>query len=239
MENYRLELEQTIIGSCIQENAYDRIAGIITYKNFMSSQTYDHQIIFKAIEEMYPHNQIDILTVTHKLNKPFFASYLVQCMGKVVSTLHLTEHAFILLQLNMRDVLIHLLNTQSQNEFSTVTKAAINEIIDECLDGSNDILTIYEKTPGYLKSIGAEETLILEVEKLEIHFITKLKAIKNKAHVDSLFQNLENLQKNSLDVKSRLCLAHLSKLYKDILVIGTVSDSTVEKLLGLRLTFSP
>jgi replicative DNA helicase len=235
MDNYRLELEQTIIGACLLEDAYQHVAGIITYKNFKAGGTQDHQAIFKAFEEMYPLEPIDPLTVTHKLRKPFYASYLVQCTSKVVSSLHLTGHAFILIQLSMRDVLIHLLNTQSQKEFSTVTKAAINEIIDECLDGSNDILTIYEKTPEYLKSIGSEENLIHQLENLGAQFISKLKSIKNKAHVDSLFNNLKNLQKNSIDVTSRLCLAHLSKLYKDILIAGTVSDSTAAKVLELHI----
>lgn len=144
-DEYRVQLEQTIIGACLLENGYDRIAGVLSPKTFTSSIQYNHQVIYKAIEALYPDRPVDPLTVTHELNQPSYASYLAHCSSLVSSSANLRYHAFILLQLSMRDALIQTLSKASEKELSLTTKAALQEIIDECLDSDNDILELYEK----------------------------------------------------------------------------------------------
>jgi len=227
-EDYRLQLEQTIIGTCLLENGYDRIAGVVSHKNFNVKSPFDHQAIFQAIEVMYPDRPIDLLTVTHELNQPFYAGYLAHCSNLVSSSANLRYHGFILLQLSMRDALIRALSYASERELGLTTKAALQDIIDECLDSDNDILEIYEKSPSYLQSIGVEDNLLAEINKLKEGLQTKVDLIKKQAQVDCLIQRLERLQQNGSDIKSRLCLAKLTEMIKAIIVKGTVSDETLE-----------
>lgn len=233
MNQYRQHLEQIIIGSCLLENGYDRIAGVLNFKNFTPSNSYDHQVIFKAIEALYPCSPIDLLTVTHKINNQDYAYYLAECSSKVSSAAHLRYHAFILLQLSMRDVLIERLNKANGNEFSLSTKVAINEIIDECLDYSRDILDIYEKAPIHLANIGAEESLVKEITNLKIGLSEKVIKIKKQAHIDSLFANMQRIPEIILDSKAQLCQDHLVNLIKGILVTGRVDDQAAEKILSI------
>ncbi len=233
MNQFRQDLEQTIIGACLLENGYARVAGVLTSKNFTASNQFDHQAIFKAIETLYPCSPIDLLTVNNKVDKPNYGWYLAGCSSMVSSAANLRYHAFMLLQLSMRDVLIERLNMASSKELSLLTKSAINEIIDECLDHSTDILAIYEKAPIHLTNIGAEESLIKEITILNNTLLRKTFKIKNQAHIDCLFENMQRIPEVTLDSTSKLCLAHLIDLTKGILITGRVNDKTAEKILSI------
>ena len=233
MTQFKQDLEQIIIGACLLENGYQRVAGVLTSKNFTASHPFDHQAIFRAIETLYPCDPINLLTVRHKINKPGYAYYLAECSSKVCSAANLRHDAFILLQLSMRDVLIERLNNANRGELSLSTKVAINEIIDECLDHSNDIHKIYERSPIHLAHIGAEESLVKEITDLNSGLLQKVVKIKNQAHIDCLFDNLQRIPEVALDSTSKLCLTHLVDVIKGILVTGRVDDKTAEKILSI------
>lgn len=233
MNQFRQDLEQIIIGSCLLENGYARVAGVLTSKNFTASDQFDHQAIFKAIETLYPCNPIDLLTVNHKVNKPDYGWYLAGCSSRVSSAANLRYHAFILLQLSMRDVLIERLNMASSKELSLLTKSAINEIIDECLDHSTDILAIYEKAPIHLTNIGAEESLIKEITSLNNTLLRKVFKIKNQANINCIFENMLRISEVTFDSTSKLCLAHLVDVMKGVIVTGKVDDKTAKKILSI------
>ena len=233
MNEDRQDLEQIIIGSCLLENGYARVAGVLTSKNFTASNTYNNQAIFKAIEALYPNSPIDIITVNNKVNKPYYAHYLASCSSRVSSIANIRYHAFLLLQLSMRDVLIEKLNTTNGKEFSISTKATINEIIDECLDHSNDILDIYDKVPIHLKNLNTEESLIKEFTNLKNDLYEKAIRIKKQAHIDCLFNNLQILSEVTLDSKSKLCMTHLINVIKGILVTEGIDNKTAKKILDI------
>lgn len=236
MATNRKELEQAILGACLLENGYDKVAGVLSHKNFTAGATNNHQVIFKALEDMYPGQAIDLRTVARKLDQPFISSYLAFCSSQVSSAANLRAHAFVLLQICLEDALIELLAKASQKSSSTVTRAGIQEIIEECRHSSSDILSIYEKVPGYLDSLGAEAWLIDEIQKLcSSSFNEKMHKIRQRAHIDALFQNLENLRKGTMDNKSRLCLGHLAQLYKDVLAMERITPEAMERILLLRL----
>ena len=232
MNQFRQDLEQTIIGACLLENGYARVAGVLTSKNFTASDQFDHQAIFKAIETLYPCNPIDLLTVNHKVNKPNYGWYLAGCSSRVSSAANLRYHAFILLQLSMRDVLIDRLNMASSKELSILTKAAINRIIDKC-HSADDILQTYEEAPILLTNIGAEESLIKEITGLHNALFRKVFKIKKQAEIDCLFDHLQRISELTFDSTSKLCMAHLVDVMKGVIVTGRVDNKTVEKILSI------
>lgn len=234
MDLNRIELEQTILGACILEDAYYQVAEVLSPQNFSSNEPYNHRLIFRTIESMYPTRPVDLVSLFHEINIPHYAAYLATCTNQVSSAANLKYHAFILLELSMGDAMISCLSRATDKEVSVTTKAAIHEIIDECLDRSNDILGIYDKAEEYLKSVGAEESVLCDIGNLSIHYQGKIDKIKNRAHVDCLFRNLENLNKATLDTRSRLCLAHLSEIYKAILIGGQASETLLEQIIALK-----
>lgn len=84
------------------------------------------------------------------------------------------------------------------------------------------------KKPSYLQSIGIEDSLLNELNKLKEGLQSKVDLIKSQAHIDCLIQRLERLQENGSDIKSRICLAKLTEMIKAIVIKGNVSDETLE-----------
>lgn len=228
-------MEQTIIGTCLLENGYGRIAGVLTARNFSQAKDYDHRLIFNAIEHLYPQRPVDLLTVVHEVKRSGYAGYLAECAAKVCSTDNIRYHAFILLQLSMRDALIEALDKARGTHLSNTTHAAIQEIIDECLDTSNDILDIYPKAVSYLEKLGVENMVLADVRKLQDGIEQKANVIKAQAHIDCLIHNLNVLSKSGSDVTTRLVLNRLTELTKGVLVKGKVSLDVLESLNRIEL----
>lgn len=235
MDNFRLDLEQTIIGACLLENGYSRIASVLTYRNFTTTEYYDHRLIFEAIERLYPARPIDLITVVHEVNRNGYAYYLAGCAAKVCSSDNLQYHALILLQLGMRDTLIQLLDKARGSHVSNTTHAAIQEIIDECLDTGNDIVQIYHLALIHLEAIGAESFIVDEVRSLHHKIDKKVNYIKSQVHVDSLIKNLLDISKTGSDTNTRLAICSLADNIKALLVKGVQDSATLEKLLSIRV----
>jgi len=230
MDNFRLNLEQTIIGACLLENGYSRVAGVLIARNFSQSDPYNHGLVFEAIQRLYPTRPVDLITVTHEIGKIGYASYLAECAAKVCSSDNLRYHAFILLQLSMSDALVRALDDARGRHISITTHAAVQEIIDQCLDCSNDILEIYQNALSYLERIGAEEYVIDEIRKIQDGFEKKINSIKAQVHVEVLITNLNQLSNVVSDVITRLALNRLIELTKATLTKGKVSHDTLDAL---------
>lgn len=231
----RQDFEQAIIGACLQENGYCVVAGVLTSRNFTTTTPFNHRLIFKAIQDLYPCRPIDLFTVAHEIAKPDYAWYLASCSARVVSAANLRHHAFILLQMSMRDSLIEFLNNAPDRfNLSTTTRSAINDIIDECLDSSNDILEVYAKAPVYLQGIGADESLIKATNDLCSGVQKKAQVIKSYSHLDSLMRNLDLICKNGYDAKSKFFINQLTELTKLIVAGQAIPDDALEMLGKLQ-----
>ncbi|MBX2893965.1 MAG: hypothetical protein KF763_00880 [Cyclobacteriaceae bacterium] len=235
MDSFRLNLEQTIIGACLLENGYSRVAGILSARNFSRTEYYDHQLIFEAIERLYPLRPVDLITVTHEVNTRGYAYYLADCVAKVCSSDNLRSHALILVQLSMRDALIRTLDKARSKHVSNITHSAIQEIIDKCLDTGNDILEVYPNALKYLQSIAAEDFILADVRRLNESIDRKCAAIRAQAHIDCLINNLNQLSNSGSNTTKRLTLARLIELTKGVLVKGEVKPEVLESLNKIEL----
>ncbi|MEQ1586551.1 MAG: DnaB-like helicase N-terminal domain-containing protein [Cyclobacteriaceae bacterium] len=235
MTSIRQDLEQTIIGTCLLENGYSRIAGVITSRNFTQSKPISHRVIFGAIERLYPTRPVDLITIAHEINKPGYGTYLAECVAKVCSSDNLRYHAFILLQMNMRDALIRTLDKARSAHISTTTHSAIQDIVDECLDTSNDILEIFPKALTYLEATGVEESILVEVRTLLHGIEQKAITIRDQAHIECLVNNLNQLSNIGTDITSRLALSRLVELTKGVLIKGNVSPAVLDALNRVEL----
>jgi hypothetical protein len=157
-----------------------------------------------------------------------YAYTLALYTSKVCSTASLKYNSFLLLQMNLQDQFISYLINLQDEATSTVTKAALNELIDEALDG--DILEIIENSANYLTQLN-----IPEAEKLKIFIRNvdqRIIQIKEQSKIETLFSNLQSLVPAASSA-SKMAMAKLTELTKQILVTGSLENNQLTKLLAI------
>lgn len=242
MDSERLKLEKIILGACLLENGYSRVADILTHRNFSkpelnSGHLMDHQLIFKVFEKFYPLKPIDIQTVYHELKlEPGIGWYLAELTSMVSSSANLTYYAFTLLEYNMCSSFLDLVQSKiSSGSFATMTIAALQEIIDETLDSDSDILMIIESAAAHLENIYAEESLIMAFREFRNAADNRIERIKKQSSIESLLNNLANLNALSSDFHTRMAVSHLTDLLKAILAVGKIEPDAAKEIFKLKL----
>lgn len=240
--NDQLQLEQTILGACLLENAYPRVADILTHKNFSkpdpaASHFIDHQTIFQVFENFYPLRPIDIATVSHELAKvPGATSYIAELSMKVSSSANLRYYALCLLETSFRNAFIDLLHKQfSSGHFDTATMAIIQEIIDEALDSDNDIFEVIEKSTAYLMQGLTDDSLLRSLQDFRDKMDLRIKKTKTQAHIDCLISNLENLNRLPFDTKAKMAVSHLTDILKMIIATGKITSDLANQIFNLKV----
>lgn len=242
MNDFRLELEKTIIAQCLVEGGFDQVANILSPKNFSKADSQglyiDHQKVFAVFTQLYPLIPINLVTVTSKFNDVDRNNNLFVLTGylsNLSSCANIKCHAFLLLEMCIRSEFINLLNNhKSRMEISNTTipaHAAINEIMEAALDG--DILDIIDKAPIYLKS--RDGNLTNKVKEFNKNIDSKVHKIKEQAHLDCLFKNLMSLGNSNLDPNGKLAIHHLKDVIKLILTTGTVAKDKLNMILHLNI----
>ena len=239
--NDQLQLEQTILGACLLENAYPMVADILTHNNFSKpdpgmSHFIDHQTIFKVFETFYPLRPIDIATVSHELaHIPGAAVYITELSMKVSSAANLKYYALCLLETSFRNAFIELLHKQfSSGRFDTATMATVLEIIDEALDPDNDIFELIEKSSAYLTQVLADDALLTSIQEFKNKINVRIQKAKSLSHVDCLINNLTNLNRLPFDTKAKMAVSHLTDVLKMIIATGKVTNDLAHKIFNLK-----
>ncbi len=242
MDNELLNLEKIILGACLLENSYCRVADILTHRNFskpdfISGHFMDHQLIFSVFEKLYPLKPIDLQTVYHELShEPGMRGYLGELTATVSSSANFSYYAFTLLEYKMRSSFIDLLHSKiASGAFATMTNAALQEIIAETLDSDGDILEIIEVTAAHLTNIYAEEPLIAAVVEFRNAVDKRIKKIQKQSSIESLLNNLANLSTVSSDLQTRLAINHLAELFKAIIAGGKIEPKLAIEIFGLKM----
>ncbi len=235
----RIRIEQAILGACILDNgAYIRIADVLIENNFsVHPSGYDHKLVYRALKDMFPMQHIDLLTVSHRVGK--FPSYLAELTSMVSSSCNILTHAYLLLQIDIRDKFVQLLlryNSEIEKDsikVSLSTKLALMEIIDECLD-TRDIIDIVGRAENYLEGIGAEDYVLDAVGGFYKKFQVRLQKISRRSTVDSLFSNLDSIGLQTFDITTKNALNHLADLTKYILAKGKADESLASAIAAVR-----
>jgi replicative DNA helicase len=227
---HRLELERAILGACILENAYQRVADILSPVNFSDKQPCSHRAIFEAIASHYPAMPIDIITISRSLG-PEYAPVLAELTATVCSAANLRYYALMLVEVSLREAFIAMISTL-HDKAKLSMKAKLYEVQDEALDAENDIFQVIEKAKNYMAQ--QDEPWIMEAfEKFEQQINKRIHIVKNQAFVDVLMLNLTNLNLNSDNHNVRIAINHLTELIKYILSTGNVSHQTLNQIISI------
>jgi replicative DNA helicase len=223
----RLHYEIAILGACLfEQSAYPRVMDILKPQNFTADVNgINHQLIFHTFEKLYPIKPITLNTVANQLHG--YAYTLADYTIRVCSAAAIRNDALMLLEFCFRNQFISTL--QSIHTDRVVVKAAINELIDEALDG--DIFELVPNAAAYLINIGAtdEAETILQ---LQSQIDSRIEQIKEAAKIETLFSNLQSLVP-AANTRSKMAMAKLTELTKQILVTGSLQNDQLTKLLSI------
>lgn len=234
----RIHFEIAILGSCIlEQSAYPQVMDILKPQNFSPMDLsknlfFDHQKMYGAIESLYPHKPINLITAAHAL--PDHASAFAEYISYVSRAACIKHNAFMLLEFNIRDGFIQLLNTtletlRKPHQYNTFTAAALSEIRDEALNG--DIFEIIEKAEEFLLQINANQEA-RQVKQFAAQIDKRIEQIKEAAKIENLFANLEALIPGGSSA-NKMAMAKLTELTKQILITNSLEKDRLNKLLAL------
>lgn len=225
--NSRIDYEIAVLGAClIDQSAFPQVMDILAPKNFTQKvDGENHQEIYAAMQSLYANSPITLLTMAHALKGKSYV--LADYASRVCTTVCIKHHAYMVLEFSIRENFIKTL--QGINTSTVVVMAAINELIDEALDG--DIFEIIEHASSYLNNIGAtaEGELILQ---LQSQIDTRIEKIKEAAKIETLFNHLQNLVP-AASSNSKMAMQKITELTKQIIVTGSLTQPQINQLLAI------
>lgn len=238
----RIELEKTILGACLLENCYHKIADILTHRNFSAKDIgvghlVDHQEIFKVFEKFYPLIPIDLVTVRYELRySPAIAIYVTELTALVSGTSNLTYYAFRLVEDNVRRNFIDLLESwMPAFEGDLETTTALREIIQEALNLGNDILRVIAISGVHLRNLVADRSLIAAIMDFGSAAKRRIEKIKQLSSIDSLVNNLVNMARLPFDPDTKMAVNHLTDLLKAIISTGKINAAIADQICKIRI----
>ncbi|MEM7550871.1 MAG: DnaB-like helicase N-terminal domain-containing protein [Bacteroidota bacterium] len=160
------ELEELVIGTVLSSNSYAQVCHILNEKHFRDSKGFSLRKVWKVCKLLFEEQKpIDVNSVYIKYSQTNgseadVAYKLCRLTQKVYSDAHLSYHAFVLLELSIRDYfwlkLMQLLSVSEQEEayeWAVIYKKMLSQIVDPNCDVLQLALTI----PDYLESSGLTE----------------------------------------------------------------------------------
>lgn len=100
---HNTDAEEVVLGALLNEqNSYPKVAAMLTVESFYKEE---HQLIYGAITELHSENKsVDIITVCNvlrknsELDRAGKALYVMQLSSRVSTSMHIEEHALILVE---------------------------------------------------------------------------------------------------------------------------------------------
>jgi len=232
----RLETELYVLGACLLDNGYQKIADLLQPINFSTADTdkallYDHQLIYTTMQQLYPTKPIDVLTVGYALPVGYY-SYLFELTSRVSSVANIRYHAAILVEISIRETFIALLQTLQPNR-TDIVRLALYEVQDEALDFSNDIFKVIETGTLYMQRMG-DEAVHTALSDFNLKIDKRIAQIRQLAIIDSLMENLTNINHLAHEASTQMALAHLTDVIKLILAKGKLETQTLTNILSLK-----
>lgn len=236
---YKYDLEDRIITSVLYENSYSAVAYILSPKNFSVTVNVNKQLIWKAIQGLYPKHPINLMTVRRYVLDVNDVDYAVQLteISNHIGCSSYTYDALLLVELSIREtiqkeLLILESNSISHSNFSSA--ATYKELKNHFDDMNNDVFDGIDGAINYLKSCSLEpgEKFFEEIQNA---VSKKVRSIKNHDMVERLNGELEVFSghpemnvywQNSKSVKRLLRLASKLSIQPkvDELILNKISD---------------
>lgn len=243
MSKSRTLIESAIIAEVLlYKDAYTEIAHILRPESFCEGIEVPgygiplHRALWNCFDKMYPLEQINIITVTHKMkalyNINVFNS-LDEITNVMYSAMNRQQHCFMLLELDLRKNFVKLLSGMKGDVAKNPSKEQdILEMISYAQSFANDIFSAIEEVYKYF---GTQEYFWEESEKVK-EFKDKIDMrihdIKRAGHVKCLMTNLDSIY--NFPSSKKAVIGCLVDLLKHAMVCGSLPEGLDTEIYKLR-----
>ncbi|OEK06720.1 DnaB-like helicase N-terminal domain-containing protein [Roseivirga misakiensis] len=193
----RLLLESTVLGMAL-EKKFGRVNHILSTKNFSVNREYNHQAIWKAMEQLYPTEPIDTISVASFLLKKgerTYHRYLSSLTNFVVSD-NIEYYSLQLLELDIREKLSSVLSIEeakaiSEQDFQV--GSLFKSMGQMVRDYDRDLFDLTDSIRNYLER-HFESKIPTSVVDLLNSLPEKIREIKSANKLRCLLRELCNLE---------------------------------------------
>ncbi len=230
---YRYKLEKQIIGTCLICNCFDKVASILSPKNFSTKN--DHDQIWKMMHQIYASGRsisLQTVSITSK------AHYLCECTLPINNSATLIHDALMLLECDIREKVstrLHDIRKGFISKSDFENASIIQEMYQAITDLNNDCFLIMSQIINYLNSDEQLKDISEELAEFKDAIPQKVKYIKDQAHITRLFAQLELLSKN-LDPIRSVIISRCEEIVKATLIDARLSDDLLPNLQKLKIT---
>lgn len=187
----RVHLQSAIISAILNENAFSSVRDIIGSANIKSINSNAHHEVWKIFEELYPSQEINIISVSTALKKHSLSISVVGFSTYVCSSNTIKLQAVQLLELDIYEKIIENLDSARSDYLGisdTIKAGYTADIIEHLRSDTTDLFDVTQVISSFVK----------EKELDKCHFIfdyqdalkRKTLNIKKEASIDSLYVNL-------------------------------------------------
>lgn len=226
--------EEAILGSCLLENSFFKVADLLSYKNFSAKPPMapSHQTIWQVMATLYPNSPINTISVLAKLPRDY-TRHVVNLSNKVCQSANIRYQAFCLLEIDFREKYVEMLQPWNKDFDKNITLiSAVRDVTDEVLDYSNDVFETLEKATEYLRKFDDEElnkTVLTFMQQIDNRIIR----LKQQAQIDTLFFSIERLRQTEMPAKQAAVFSKLIDEIKLLILTGKVADEKANQILSL------
>lgn len=164
-----VEAEQAILGSLLLDSeSWDKVADIIDANDFYKPQ---HQVVYRAISDLHhKNNPVDLITVSNHLqsigeiNNAGGAEYLVEVVGRTVSSANISTYSQIVREKALLRRMIHASSDIIENAYEENFED-VNVFVDQAEEKFYK-LSEAKKTEGLINPMDVVRTSIEKIEDL-------------------------------------------------------------------------
>jgi hypothetical protein len=227
----RLILEKNIIGSCLIEGQYIRIAHILKPKNF---STKEHEIIWKAFGEMYPSQLINLPTTNKHLRNTnpdynrSFAILLAEYQNSVFSTGSLEYDCYSLLEYDISAKFSSDLVQYNKSCNSEQIRDSLCEIYAKITSPNEDLLELIEDSFDYFTSYYPDDPFTRIIEQYNTAILAKAEGLKSPWTMQMILNEL--LKRVPGDWQKNVLIKHLFSQISNVIDSRTISTEHLKLL---------
>ena len=208
MKEIRNKLEQQIIAAVVMDSTAIDALQFLTEKNF---ENHNHIRLWSTIREMEGKMPIDISTLSYRVHVRYgkdLLQYLIDITNQVASSVHVMEHAAILVQVDLKEKFINVLRILAMSShISDSDRALIAETLKEVEIVDEPIWSLAIAVQSMFESKKVSDIAIKEIALFNQNVNIKMDMIRKKSHQNYVIHAL-----------SKMCKTDLQRMYFNQLV---------------------
>lgn len=188
----RLTLQKALTASVVYENAYPYICDIITDRNMMDVYDYPFREIWGAVEQLYPKEPIDLITLITKI--PHFSMKHFDCCESPSTNGAFEHYAIKLLEIDIKEKITLELEHYYAQYLQENDLRACQDVQDCIKHIKTHEIDIFDIIPQLVKYGNVHKVERLQVlEETDFLIVQKARKIANRGELKTLLSLTNNV----------------------------------------------